>query len=123
IAHAASIGSPHTAIILFQIGGALNRLPETHSSVGNRDARYVLNITSAWEKAEQDAANIEWTRKAWTDMKHFSTGGTYLNFLTEDDGADRTAAALGKGLKRLAEVKSKWDPGNVFRTNRNIKPA
>jgi FAD/FMN-containing dehydrogenase len=123
IAHAATIGSPHSAIILFQIGGALNRLPEEPSSVGNRDARYVLNITSAWEKAEQDAANVEWTRKAWADTKRFSTGGTYLNFLTEDDGAERTEAALRMGLARLAQVKSKWDPGNVFRTNRNIKPG
>jgi FAD/FMN-containing dehydrogenase len=123
IAHAATIGSPHSAVILFQIGGALNRLPEEHSSVGNRDARYVLNITSAWEKAEQDAANVEWTRKAWADMKRFSTGGTYLNFLNEDDGAERTEAALRKGLARLAQVKSRWDPGNVFRTNRNITPG
>jgi hypothetical protein len=59
----------------------------------------------------------------WNDLKGFSTGGTYLNFLTEDDGVERTEAALGKGLKRLAEIKSKWDPKNVFRTNRNIKPA
>jgi len=123
MAHAATIGSPHSAIILFQIGGALNRLPEEHSSVGNRDARYVLNITSAWEKADQDVANVEWTRTAWADMKGFSTGGTYLNFLTEDDGAERTEAALRKGLARLAQVKSRWDPQNVFRTNRNIKPG
>ena len=55
-------------------------------------------------------------------MKRFSTGGTYINFLTEDEGAERIEAALGKGLERLGEVKSKWDPKNFFRTNRNIKP-
>ncbi len=123
IEHAARIQSPHSAIILFQIEGALNRLEEGHSPVGNRDARYVLNITGSWEKADEDRANIEWTREAWNDMKRFSTGGTYINFLTEDEGAERIEAALGKGLVRLAEVKSKWDPQNVFRTNRNIKPA
>jgi FAD/FMN-containing dehydrogenase len=123
MAHAATIRSPHSAVILFQIGGALNRLEEGHSPVGNRDARYVLNITSAWEKAEEDQANIQWTRKAWEDMKRFSTGGTYVNFLTEDESAERIATALGKGIGRLAEVKSKWDPKNMFRTNRNIKPA
>ena len=123
MAHAATIRSPHSAIILFQIGGALNRLEEGHSPVGNRDARYVLNITSAWEKAEDDQENIQWTRKAWEDMKRFSTGGTYVNFLTEDESAERVAAALGKGMGKLAEVKAKWDPKNMFRTNRNIKPA
>jgi hypothetical protein len=123
MAHAATIRSPHSAVILFQIAGALNQLEEGHSPVGNRDARYVLNITSAWEKADEDRANIEWTRKAWEDMKRFSTGGTYVNFLTEDESAERIATALGKGLGRLAEVKAKWDPGNMFRTNRNVKPV
>jgi FAD/FMN-containing dehydrogenase len=56
-------------------------------------------------------------------MKRFSTGGTYINFLTEEEGHDRTKAALGKALQRLAEVKARWDPRNVFRTNRNIRPA
>jgi FAD/FMN-containing dehydrogenase len=123
IAHAARIPSPHSAVILFQIEGALNQLEEEHSPAGNRDARYVLNIAGSWEKGEEDRANIEWAREAWSDMKSFSTGGNYINFLTEDEGPERIQAALGKGLKRLAEVKAKWDPQNVFRTNRNIKPV
>ena len=56
-------------------------------------------------------------------MKSFSTGGTYINFLTEDEGPERIEAALGKGLTRLAKVKAKWDSQNMFRTNRNITPA
>ena len=123
IEHAAKIPSPHSAVILFQLEGALNRLKEDHSPVGNRDARFVLNLAGSWEQAEEDKVNIEWAREAWTDMKRFSTGGTYINFLTEDEGPDRIEAALSNGLQRLAEVKAKWDPGNVFRTNRNIKPA
>lgn len=123
IEHAARIPSPHSAIVLFHLGGALNRLDEGHSAVGNRDARYVLNLAGSWEHAGDDAANVAWAREGWSDMKSFSTGGTYLNFLTEDDGSDRTEAALGKGLQRLSEVKAKWDPRNVFRTNRNITPA
>ncbi len=110
-------------MILFQIEGALNRLEDEHSPVGNRDARYVLNVAGSWEQADDDEANIEWAREAWNDMKSFSTGGTYINFLTEDEGPERIEAALGKGLARLAEVKAKWDPQNVFRTNRNIAPA
>jgi FAD/FMN-containing dehydrogenase len=121
--HAARIRSPHSAVILFQIGGALNRLDDGHSPAGNRDARYVLNLAGSWENMSDDRANIEWAREAWNDMKSFSTGGTYINFLTEDEGPERTRAALGKGLQRLAEVKARWDPQNVFRTNRNITPA
>jgi FAD/FMN-containing dehydrogenase len=121
--HAARIQSPHSAVILFQLDGALNRLPEDHSPAGNRDARFVLNIAGSWEQADQDGANVAWAREAWRDMKQFSTGGTYLNFLTEDDGTDRTEAALGPALQRLAKVKAAWDPMNLFRANRNITPA
>lgn len=123
IEHAAQIRSPHSAVILFQMAGALNRLDADHSAVGNRDARYLLNIAGAWERPEDDQTNVEWARRAWRDMRQFSTGGTYLNFLTEDDGAERTEAALGGALERLARVKARWDPRNVFRTNRNIEPA
>jgi FAD/FMN-containing dehydrogenase len=123
IEHAARIQSPHSAVVLFQIEGALNRLKAEHSPVSNRDARYVLNLAGSWEQAGDDRANIEWAREAWNDMKSFSTGGTYINFLTEDEGPERTEAALGKGLQRLATVKARWDPQNVFRTNRNIKPV
>jgi hypothetical protein len=123
IGHAAAIRSPHSAVILFQIGGALNDLPADHSPAGNREARYVLNIAGAWDQAEDDAANVEWARTAWSDLRRFSTGGTYVNFLTADDGPERTQAALGEGFARLSQVKAAWDPGNVFRTNRNVPPA
>ena len=123
IEHAVKTRSPHSAVMLFQIGGALNQLEAEHSPVGNRDARYVLNIAAAWETAGDDQPNIEWAREAWNDLKAFSTGGNYINFLTEDEGPERIAAALGKGLERLAAIKAKWDPQNVFRTNRNIQPA
>ncbi|HEY5545492.1 MAG TPA: FAD-binding oxidoreductase [Gemmatimonadaceae bacterium] len=123
IEHAAKIQSTHSMIGLFQVAGALNRLSADHSPVGNRDARYVLNIAGAWEQPGDDQANMTWAREAWNDLKRFSTGGTYINFLTEDEGPERIEAALGKGLHRLAEVKARWDPQNVFRTNRNITPV
>jgi FAD/FMN-containing dehydrogenase len=120
--HAGRLISPHSAIFLFPIDGALNQLSENHSPVGNRDAALVLNITSSWEKAEDDQANIDWARAAWQDMRSFSTGGTYINFLTEDDGDNRIQAAYGANLERLVEVKTKWDPENLFRVNKNIAP-
>jgi hypothetical protein len=108
---------------MFQIEGALNNVGQDHSPVGNRDAHFVLNIPGSWEKAGDDQQNIRWVREAWDDMKSFSTGGNYINFQTEDEGRDRINASLGKGLQQLVKVKTKWDPQNVFRMNRNIKPA
>jgi FAD/FMN-containing dehydrogenase len=115
--------SPHSAIIFFPLKGALNQLSADHSAVGNRDAAAVLNIASSWEKAEADAANTEWTRSVWRDMRRFSTGGTYVNFLTEEDAGERIQAAYGKNFQRLVDLKAKWDPTNLFRTNKNIAPV
>lgn len=120
--HAGSVPSPHSAIVLFPIDGALEKLPEDHSAVGNRDARMVLNITGSWEKPGDDEKNIEWARSAWRDMRGFSTGGTYINFLTEEETGDRIQAAFGNNYDRLVEIKTKWDPQNLFRTNKNIAP-
>ena len=123
VEYAAKIPSPHSAAILFQLDGALNQLSNDHSAVGNRDARYVVNLASSWENSGDDDVNIGWARAAWADMKQFSTGGTYVNFLTEDEGPERIEAALSSSYQRLTEIKKKWDPQNVFRTNRNISPA
>ncbi len=121
-AHAERIASPHSAIIFFPVDGALNGLSAEHSPMGNRDAGMVLNITASWDAAAEDATHIDWARSAWRDMKRFSTGGTYVNFLTEEEGDERIRAAYGSNFERLVAVKSRWDPANVFRMNKNIVP-
>lgn len=121
IAHAARIASPHSAILMFQLQGAMNELPDAHSPVGNRDAAYVLNIAGSWEKAGDDAANMKWARDCFEAMRPFSTGGTYVNFLTEEEGADRIQAAYSRAnLDRLAELKRKYDPEDLFRHTKRV---
>jgi FAD/FMN-containing dehydrogenase len=121
-AHAGRVASPHSAIVLFPLDGPLNRLPEGHSAVGNRSARSVINITASWEAPKDDAANIEWARTAWQDVRSFSTGGTYVNFLTDDEPDERVRSAFGANYKRLTEIKRRWDPDNFFRRNKNVAP-
>ena len=120
--HYARLPSPHSAIIFFQLGEGIGRHGADRNSTGNRDARWVLNVTASWDAAADDAANIGWARETWSDLRPFSTGGTYLNFLNADDGEDRVRAAYGPNLDRLAAVKAKWDPENFFRVNKNIAP-
>ena len=120
--HAGRLPSPHSAVLLFPLNGAVDRLPNNHSAVGNRDAASVLNIQAAWENAEDDAACVEWAREAWGDMRRFSTGGTYVNFLTEEEVGNRVASAYGENYERLAEIKAEWDPANLFRVNKNVQP-
>jgi FAD/FMN-containing dehydrogenase len=121
IAHAARIVSPHSMIGFFQLEGVLGELPAGHSPVGNRDAAYVLNIAGSWEKPEDDAANIKWARDCFEAMRPCSTGGVYVNFLTEEEGADRIEAAYGRAnLERLAAVKRKYDPDDLFRHTKRV---
>ncbi len=122
VAQAARVASPHAAILLFPLGGAIGRLPGDHSAVGNRDAGLVLNVAAGWDDAADDAANVAWARGAWQELRRFSTGGAYINFQTEDEGEDRIRAAYGRNYDRLAAVKAAWDPENVFRLNKNIPP-
>ena len=77
---------------------------------------------AAWDTAPDDAPNIEWARSAWRALRHYSTGGTYVNFLTEDDGDERLHAAYGANHARLVDAKTAWDPENLFRCNKNIAP-
>ncbi len=123
VEHASRIASPHNAILIFPIDGAMNERPEDHSAVGNRDAAAVLNIAASWERGSDDQLNIDWARNAWRDLRQFSTGGTYVNFLTEEEGDERTRAAYRTNYARLAQLKEIWDPDNLFRTNKNIGRA
>lgn len=121
VAHHARIKSPHSAILIFQVEGALNELPAAHSPAGNRDAAYVLNIAGSWEKAEENAVHTQWARDCFEATRAFSTGGTYINFQTEEEGRDRVAAAYGgPNLDRLATLKHVYDPGNLFRHTKSV---
>ncbi len=123
IDHAKRITSPHSAILLFQLGGAIAGYPEDANATGNRDAAWVLNIAAAWEEATEDAEHIAWARECHEAMQPFSTGGHYVNFESEDEGGDRVQSAYGDNLGRLAKIKASYDPDNFFRTNKNIPPA
>ncbi|HEX6705731.1 MAG TPA: FAD-binding oxidoreductase [Albitalea sp.] len=121
IDHAKRLPSPHSAILLFQIGGAIAEKPADHSPAGNRDAAYVLNIAASWENAADDAACVRWSRECFEATRSFSTGGTYINFLTEEEGRERIEAAYGPAiLDRLAGLKRRFDPENLFRHTKSV---
>jgi FAD/FMN-containing dehydrogenase len=119
--HAGRIRSPHSAILLFQIQGALNERPAGYSPAGNRNAAYVLNIAGSWENAADDAVNVAWARDCFEASRACATGGTYVNFLTEEEGRDRIEAAYSPAdLQELAALKRKYDPDNFFRHTKSV---
>lgn len=115
--------APANQMVLFQVGGALNERPEDDGAMGNRDAAFACVIQSMWPP-DSDAgdANQEWVRNAWQQIKPFSTGGNYINFQTSDEADERTIESYRENYRRLEAVKSRYDPTNLFRVNRNIRP-
>ncbi len=118
-----AIKSPHSAMLMMHLGGQTNRIGETDTAAGNRDAEFIINIQSQWEDDTEDDIQISWCRDFWSALRPFGTGGTYVNFLTEDEDVDRVQEAYRSNIySRLVEVKTKYDPGNMFRSNQNIAP-
>lgn len=116
-----SVPSAMTAILLQQLGNAANRVPPAATAFANRDARWDGVLLTSWEDAAQDATQIEWTREAWRSLRPFSTGGVYVNGVADGD-AEEISGAFGSHYARLAELKAKYDPTNLFRVNANITP-
>lgn len=121
--HFADVPSPQTLVLLFQLGGAIDRLPGEHTAYHQRGAAYRLAIVSAWEDPADDAVNIAWARRCDQAMQQFVSGGVYVNELG-DEGQDRILAAYGRTTyDRLVNLKNRYDPTNFFRLNQNIAPT
>jgi FAD/FMN-containing dehydrogenase len=109
---------------ILHLAGEINTRDETDGAVGNRDARYVFGVKGMWPPGDPDADSFRrWVRDAWSQLRPFSTGRTYINFQTADEGEDRVRSTYGVNFDRLVEVKKAYDPENVFRSNRNIRPG
>jgi FAD/FMN-containing dehydrogenase len=117
------LDAPANQAAFMHLAGALSGFDEDDGAVGNRDAGYVCVIQSMYPEGGPAEENREWVRSAWKALKKYSTGGNYINFQTADETDDRTAESYRGNLDRLAEVKGRYDPENLFRVNRNIKPA
>ena len=120
--YATKLPSPHCEIFIAQLGGATTRVASDAMAYGNRDAQFVMNVHGRWETAAEDAKGIAWSREFFKAAAPFATGGVYVNFMTQEE-TDRVENAFGPNHKRLAEIKAKYDPKNLFRLNQNIKPA
>src|SRR5690606_19519712 len=109
---------------VLHLDGALNERDSDDGAVGNRDARYVVGIKGMWEPGEPDAERyVQWIRDAWMRLRPFSTGATYINFQSADEDDDRIRASYGANFARLVDLKRTYDPGNLFRGNRNLRPG
>jgi FAD/FMN-containing dehydrogenase len=120
---ASQLPSPDCEIAFAQVGGAINRVPATATAYPHRDVNFVLNVHTRWANPSQDRACISWARKLFDGMAPFSTGGVYVNFMPEEEAERVRRGAYGVNYDRLAQLKARYDPDNLFRRNQNIPPA
>lgn len=118
--------SEQTLIDIWAMGGAVRDVPAEATAFGDRSAPFWLIFNTSWTDPQEADRNITWTRAFFQVMQAYSSGGTYLNFpgLMEDqDQQQMVQTSFGANYERLAAVKNRYDPTNLFRLNQNIKPT
>jgi len=119
--YAGRLPSPHCEIFFGLLGGQASRIERTATAYPHRDSLFALNVHARWESVREDGPCIDWARALFRSMAPEATGGVYVNFLTEDESG-RVRDAYGPNYERLAAIKQRIDPDNLFRANQNIAP-
>jgi FAD/FMN-containing dehydrogenase len=116
--------SPRSYTLLPHMGGAVARVPEDATAFAGRDSAHAININGVWTAEDADRADdTAWVRDFFDAVMPYATGRAYINFMG-NEGQERVRAAYGEAkYARLAMVKTRWDPDNVFRMNQNIVPS
>jgi len=123
VEHGGRMASPFSQIHFHQMGGAVARVDEDDTAFGNRRAAFAYTVNAMWMDPSEDGRHEPANREAVQAFAPFSTGGVYVNFLG-DEGQARVRAAYGDAkYARLAGLKARFDPDNLFRLNQNIQPA
>lgn len=118
----AATPSPMTAMVFEHFHGAVTRVGVTETAVPHRDEGWNLFIPSVWTDPADTDANIAWTRETFAELRPHFGSGRWLNYLGDDQADDAVRAAYGPNYERLAELKRRYDPENVFHLNHNIAP-
>jgi FAD/FMN-containing dehydrogenase len=120
--YAGKLPSDQSEIFLGLIGGKASVPAPGDTAYPHRSALYAMNVHTRWEDPSGDERCIAWAREFFEAAKPHAAGSVYINFMTEDE-APRIAEAYGANYARLAQVKQKYDPQNLFHSNQNIRPA
>jgi FAD/FMN-containing dehydrogenase len=113
--------SPMSHIVIEHLHGAATRIPVDSTACTLRTAGFNVLIVSQWTSADDTERGVAWARDTFSALTPYLAPTRYMNYL-EADAVDPAAVAYGPNLRRLQELKSKWDRDNLFRQNVNIVP-
>jgi FAD/FMN-containing dehydrogenase len=114
--------STRSQLYMQQMGGKIAEVSDDATPFSNRDTQFVYMAMNGWRRGEDPTPHVQWARDVWNDLQPHTKPGVYVNFDSED-GGDRVQATYGPKYERLSRLKAKYDPGNLFRLNQNIRPA
>jgi FAD/FMN-containing dehydrogenase len=120
---AATFSSPLSSLIFFHIHGAAARPLPTETAFAARRPQWDLDAIGQWSDAASSDQHITWVRALWSRLEPHLLGRAYTNHLAADDRPETIRASFGENYARLRQVKSVYDPTNLFRVNANIPPA
>ena len=121
--HAGRLPTPECEVLVASLGGAVNRVPADATAYPHREVQFVVNVHTRWRDSAQDGACIGWGRALFDALAPHATGGVYVNFMPDDEQERVRKGAYGANYERLARIKARYDPDNLFRLNQNISPT
>jgi berberine-like enzyme len=120
--HGRRVPVVNSTVHIYPINGACHRVASEETAFAYRDANFATVIVGAWPDPSQNEANTAWVRDYYDATAPLSEEGGYVNFMAGDD-QDRIRANYRGNYDRLVQVKSTYDPDNLFHLNQNIAPA
>ena len=109
-------------IFMAQLGGAAGRVSGDAMAYAHRSTRFTMNIHGRWQSPTDDGKVTAWVRNLYERSAPLSTGSVYINFVPDADEV-RRVGPFGANEARLRQIKSKFDPRNIFRANVPIEPV
>ena len=116
-----SAPSALSTIDVWHLGGAVSDVPKDATAFWHRDKPYMVNFEANWEYPADDEANVAWAREGFAGIRELAVAtGRYGNF--PGFGEDPAHLIYGENYDRLADVKTRYDPNNLFHLNQNVPP-
>lgn len=123
VEHARLLPTLLSLVHFYPINGVAAKRGKKDTAFSYRDAVYAMVIVGVDPDPVNNEIITKWTRDYYDAFHKFSAGGAYVNFMMDDEGDERIKATYRENYNRLARIKKRYDPKNLFRTNQNIKPT
>lgn len=116
-----SLPGSECEVFIAHVGGKMSRVAPDATAFPERRSHFVMNVHTRWRDSKDDSDCVRWARDLFAATEPFATGSAYVNFMPEDE-PDRVRKVYGANYGRLASIKGRYDPTNLFRLNQNIPP-